>query len=42
MQTVNEAVDKMLKADIIEESSGSWAFPIVIVIVRKMDQNAFA
>ena len=21
----------MLKADIIEESSGSWAFPIVIV-----------
>ena len=31
MQTVNEAVDKMLKADIIEESSGSWAFPIVIV-----------
>ncbi|GFN74315.1 retrovirus-related pol polyprotein from transposon [Plakobranchus ocellatus] len=31
MQTVDEAVDKMLKADVIEESTGSWAFPIVIV-----------
>jgi hypothetical protein len=30
-QFINEEVERMLKAGVIEESTGSWAFPVVVV-----------
>eukprot|EP00644_Phytophthora_capsici_P019121 jgi/Phyca11/132843/e_gw1.239.4.1 len=32
---INENVDKMLKAGVIEEGNGAWGFPVVLV--RKKD-----